>query len=799
MSSSDRDNFCCQMCNHLCLTVVVAGASGDLAKKKTYPALFFLFSHGFLPKNFHVVGYARTKFSDEDLRAKLRPFLGKDEEKASKFLERCSYVAGSYDQPEGFQALNQALLDREAQHPRSPVGRLYYLALPPSVYPEVTRGLKENCDTLPAIKDSWIRVIVEKPFGKDLASSEELAGQLGSLYPESQLWRIDHYLGKEMTQNLFVMRFANSFMAPNWNRNFVSNIVFKEDFGTQGRGGYFDEFGIIRDVIQNHLMQLLATVAMEKPASIHPDDIRDEKVKVLRCIRPPGPDQVVLGQYTGAGGEQGYTEDPTVPKGSKTPTFASVVLFIDNDRLGAAREFVAVLASSFFPAMIVLQSFYQDTLLEWAGVPFILKAGKALDNRKAEIRVQFEETPHFLFPGQQPDTMRNELVVRLQPDEAIYLKMIVKKPGLDTEPAISELDLDYKRRYQGVVIPDAYPKLILDCIRGDQQHFVRRDELRAAWAIFTPLLHQIDRGEVAVFPYPYGSRGPAEADNLLSRMGFVRTLEYSWGAASLAGVRGALVDLNGTLHVADQEIEGSVAALQKLRDAGIECRFVTNTTKDTRANLLALVQKLGFNIQEKEVFSSLAAARKLVEGEQLKPFLLLHPNALHEFEGLSAGDPDTVVVGLAKGAFSYENMNRAFRILLGNPKARLIAIHKGRVFKEPDGLSLGPGPYVVALEHATGKTAQVVGKPESSFFRLALDDLGCSAGETVMIGTNDAVWGVGDDVRDDVGGAQQAGMRGILVQTGKYRPGDEHQWGVSPDATVANFAAAVDWILASRG
>ncbi|KAL4442466.1 hypothetical protein ABPG77_005050 [Micractinium sp. CCAP 211/92] len=258
------------------------------------------------------------------------------------------------------------------------------------------------------------------------------------------------------------------------------------------------------------------------------------------------------------------------------------------------------------------------------------------------------------------------------------------------------------------------------------------------------------------------------------------------GATAPPRIQAALIDLNGTLHVGDATTPGAQAALQRLRDAGVAARFVTNTTKDTIGNLLTLVQSLGFAIQREEVFSSLTATRRLLEERGVRPFLLLHPKALPDFEGIPTDRPNAVVVGLAKEAFSYENMNTAFRILLHDPDAPLIAIHKGRVFKEPDGLSLGPGPFVLALEHATGRTAQVVGKPEASFFRLALDSLGCQPQEAVM---------VGDDVRDDVGGAQAAGLRGILVQTGKYRPGDETSAGVQPAATVPDFAAAVNWIL----
>lgn len=500
--ASDRDHWTCGIAGSLCLTIVVAGASGDLAAKKTYPALQFLFNHGFLPPEVAIIGYARSPLTNEELRQRLLPRLSGEQQVKQRFLERCTYVQGSYDGAEGWQALAALLNAREAKHPCNPAGRLYYLALPPSVYPQVCTGLKTYCDVVAARQGSksfWIRLIVEKPFGRDLESSENLAAQLGELYPEQQLYRIDHYLGKEVTQTLFVLRFANAFLAPMWNRETIANvqITFKEDFGTQGRGGYFDSFGIIRDVLQNHLTQLLAVVAMEKPVSVHPDDIRDEKVKLLRCIRPVEDMDTVLGQYTSDGNEPGYLEDPTVPPGSHTATFASCVLYVDNDR--------------------------------WAGVPFVLKAGKALNDRKAEIRIQLKSTPHFIFGAGDPEAMRNELVIRLQPGEALYMKTIVKRPGLDMDTIIAEMDLDYGRRFPHTVIPDAYPKLILDAIRGDQQYFVRRDELRAAWAIFTPLLHRIDEGRgPPVHPYRAGSRGPAQADELLDRIGFRRNEKYVW-------------------------------------------------------------------------------------------------------------------------------------------------------------------------------------------------------------------------------------------------------------------------------
>ncbi|KZV17307.1 glucose-6-phosphate 1-dehydrogenase, cytoplasmic isoform-like [Dorcoceras hygrometricum] len=466
-----------------CLSIIVLGASGDLAKKKTFPALFNLYRQGFLQSNeVHIFGYARTNISDEELRDRIRGYLpgGKERtEDVSNFLQLIKYVSGSYDAPEGFQALDKAISGHELSK-NSMDGtsrRLFYLALPPSVYPPVCKMIKNYAMNKYDL-GGWTRIVVEKPFGKDLASAEQLSSQIGELFEEPQIYRIDHYLGKELVQNLLVLRFANRFFLPLWNRDNIANvqIVFREDFGTEGRGGYFDQYGIIRDIIQNHLLQVLCLVAMEKPVSMKPEHIRDEKVKVLQSVVPIKDDEVVLGQY------EGYKDDPTVPDNSNTPTFASVILHIHNER--------------------------------WEGVPFILKAGKALISRKAEIRVQFKDVPGDIFKCQKQG--RNEFVIRLQPSEAIYMKLT------------SELDLSYNQRYQGVVIPEAYERLILDTIKGDQQHFVRRDELKAAWEIFTPLLHRIDDGEIKSLPYKPRSRGPAEADVLLEKAGYVQTHGYIW-------------------------------------------------------------------------------------------------------------------------------------------------------------------------------------------------------------------------------------------------------------------------------
>ncbi|XP_064160789.1 glucose-6-phosphate 1-dehydrogenase-like isoform X5 [Anguilla rostrata] len=475
---------------------IVMGASGDLARKKIYPTLWWLFRDGLLPEETYFVGFARSSLTVEAIRDACLPYMKVAEVEAdrlSAFFGRNSYVSGRYGDEGSFSRLQAHLGSLPGG---AGANRLFYLALPPSVYHDVTRNIRHHCMST----RGWNRVIVEKPFGRDLQSSEELSAHLSSLFSEDQIYRIDHYLGKEMVQNLMVLRFGNRIFGPIWNRDSVACVVlsFKEPFGTQGRGGYFDNFGIIRDVMQNHLLQMLSLVAMEKPASTSSDDVRDEKVKVLKCITPVSLSNVVLGQYVGdpkgqGDAKLGYLDDPTVPKDSSTPTFATAVLYVHNER--------------------------------WDGVPFILRCGKALNERKAEVRLQFTDVPGDIFGAQ---CRRNELVVRVQPNEAVYAKMMSKKPGVFFSPEETELDLTYHSRYRDVKLPDAYERLILDVFCGSQMHFVRSDELREAWRIFTPLLHQIEREKTPPIPYTYGSRGPPEADELVKRVGFRYEGTYKW-------------------------------------------------------------------------------------------------------------------------------------------------------------------------------------------------------------------------------------------------------------------------------
>lgn len=480
--------------------IVVFGASGDLAKKKTFPALFGLFREGKLSNTTRIVGFARSSIDLETFRARLKSYFKYiregDEKLADEFLNLITYKSAPYDQSEGFESLEEEIQKYDLQNDITESHRLYYLALPPSVFLQVAKMLKDHCHP----GDQGIaRLIVEKPFGHDLKSAQELQRNLAPLWTEEELFRIDHYLGKEMVKNLIPVRFSNPFLNASWSNRHITSIQisFKEPFGTEGRGGYFDNIGIIRDVIQNHLLQVLTILLMERPINFTSEAVRDEKVRLLKAIQPLDGSEVLVGQYGKSedGSKPGYLDDETVNPNSKAVTYAAIRLNVSNER--------------------------------WEGVPIILRAGKALDQGKVEIRIQYKEVKSGIFEH----SSRNELVMRIQPDEAMYLKMNIKVPG-SNEVSVSGLDLTYKDRYSAeFYIPEAYESLIKDAMNDDHSNFVRDDELDVSWALFTPLLEYIEGPEGPdPVKYPYGSRGPANLNEFLATNGYVTNKQrtYQW-------------------------------------------------------------------------------------------------------------------------------------------------------------------------------------------------------------------------------------------------------------------------------
>jgi len=464
------------------LIVVVVGASGDLAKKKTYPSLLDLYVSNLLPRDTIIWGYARSRKTHESLRSDLKPYLlssNYDETLIDSFLSLCYYKSGkSYGDIEAFQYLNEMMYTHECNFPhKNAHNRLFYFAIPPNVFGETGVAIKR----VAMAPSGWSRVVIEKPFGNDLESCKKLLSLLSSEFEENHLYRIDHYLGKEIVQNLLTFRFGNSWLDWMWHGNAISHVIicFKENFGTEGRGGYFDQYGIIRDVIQNHLMQVLTLLAMEPP-NLTEEGIRDAKVQVLQNIPAITLSDCLLGQY------EGYLDDPTITnKSSNCPTFAAMRCFVNTPR--------------------------------WKNVPFIFTAGKALDEKKVDVTVHFKQPNNSLFQNNSSSLPHNELVMRLQPDESIYMKTNVKSPGFNTQPTSSKLQINYKNEFnmKKQNNPDAYTRLILDVLRGRHESFVRDDELKLSWQIFTPLLHRIENEKTKPFPYIKGQEGPEELANFL--------------------------------------------------------------------------------------------------------------------------------------------------------------------------------------------------------------------------------------------------------------------------------------------
>ena len=478
--------------------LVLFGATGDLAHRKVVPALYQLWRTNLLPHEFMVVAVGRRPYDNDTFRDEIRGGLEKycrvlplDESAWGSFAERIEYEQLNFDEPAGFDRL-AAHLDTLDETRGTRGNRLFYLATQPSQFSEIVAQLGRVGLDHEQHDGGWRRVVIEKPFGHDLGSAQKLNREVGKVFRESQVYRIDHYLGKETVRNLMVFRFGNSLFEPIWNRRYVDHIqiTVAESMGIENRGAFYEETGAARDVLQNHLLQLVSLVGMEPPAAFQADALRDEKVKVLRAIASH-PEDVVRGQY-GPGwlaGTKvpGYREETAVDPQSETETFVAAKFVIDDWR--------------------------------WAGVPVYVRTGKRLPKRATEIAIQFREVPHRLFAstGSEPDP--NLLAIRIQPDEGIMLRFGAKIPGLGLDVRSVTMDFSYGSAFS-VDSPDAYETLILDALQGDASLFTRADEVEHAWAIVDPIIESWADADPPTFPnYEAGSWGPPEADALLARDG----------------------------------------------------------------------------------------------------------------------------------------------------------------------------------------------------------------------------------------------------------------------------------------
>ena len=490
--------------------MIICGATGDLTERKLAPALYNTLLGGFLPPEFTVVGFARRELSDDEFRQHLLDGINKySRNRPAKpaiwesFAKGIEYHQGDFDDPESYVELAKRL-DRIDRDRGTGGNRLFYLAVPPALYPEIVTHLDRAGLAAPGdrrrsgAKKGWTRVIVEKPFGYDLESAGMLNRVLGEVFDEEQVYRIDHYLGKETVQNLAVFRFGNGLFEPIWNRRYIDSvqITVAETVGVEGRGEFYDQTGALRDIVQGHALQLMAVFAMDPPVEFHAEDLRDEKLKVLRGVKPMTPDEVahnvVRGEYVSGWveGEKvtGYRDEPEVAPDSQTETFVALRLFVDSWR--------------------------------WAGVPFYIRTGKALPSRVTEIAVQFKQAPLALFArAGVPQIEPNVLAIRVQPDEGIMLRFGAKVPGQGMTIRNVNMDFRYGSSF-AVDSPDAYETLLLDAMIGDPSLFTRNDEVERAWEILQPILDAWREGKGGPLHfYAAGTWGPPAADELLERDG----------------------------------------------------------------------------------------------------------------------------------------------------------------------------------------------------------------------------------------------------------------------------------------
>jgi glucose-6-phosphate 1-dehydrogenase len=479
--------------------IVIFGASGDLTKRKLIPALFELAACQSLARRFAIIGFARTEMSDAAFQDSVAKAVHENatchvqDEDLRRFTQSFVYVAGDYDQADAFDKLSRRLDEFERER-HLEGNRLYYLATPPAVYPKVIAQIKKAGLAKPANENSWVRIIIEKPFGHDLISAKKLNRTILEAFEETQVYRIDHFLGKDTVQNVLALRFGNGIFEPLWNRNYVDHIQITaaETLGVEQRAAFYENTGALRDMVQSHLLQLVSLTAIEPPANFDATAVRNEKLKVLQALRPCAPETVaatvVAGQYTEGqiDGQDvaGYHQEPGVHLDSKTESFVAAKVLIDNWR--------------------------------WADVPFYIRTGKRMRRRVTEVAINFRRAPHLLFRGQELDT--NTMVLNIQPEEGISAGFHVKLPGQKMRLARVSMDFSYLAAF-GANERSAYATLLNDCMRGDATLFDRADGVEAAWAFVQPILDVWERQGRPVQPYPAGSWGPHESDELLSRDG----------------------------------------------------------------------------------------------------------------------------------------------------------------------------------------------------------------------------------------------------------------------------------------
>ncbi|HEY6187748.1 MAG TPA: glucose-6-phosphate dehydrogenase [Pyrinomonadaceae bacterium] len=481
--------------------VVIFGASGDLTKRKLVPGLYSLAQQKLLPAEFAIVGVSRPMMGDDEFRASMREAVTKygeermvDDAVWESFASGLFYMQGEFNDADAFKRLREKLEQLDAERGTSG-NRLFYLSTAPSFFGLIAEQLGAAGLAHPEGK-GWTRIIVEKPFGHDLESARALNAELARVFDEDQVYRIDHYLGKETVQNLLVFRFANSIFEPLWNRQYIDHVQITnaEAIGVEGRGAYYEEAGVVRDMIQNHVFQVVSLVAMEPPASLGANAVRDEKIKAMQAVRPIPADRVdefaVRGQY-GPGyvlGDTvpGYRQEPGVNPESSTETFSALKLYFDNWR--------------------------------WADVPFYIRSGKRLQKRVTEIAIQFKEVPHRLFTSADAPLEPNVLVIRIQPNEGITLRFGAKLPGQRMRIRWVNMDFRYGSSF-GVHTPEAYERLLLDCILGDSTLYARRDMTERGWEIVTPILEAWKKPATDFPNYEAGTWGPQPAFELIERDG----------------------------------------------------------------------------------------------------------------------------------------------------------------------------------------------------------------------------------------------------------------------------------------